>query len=647
MQQKYSVTVRAKGRNECQYVPLEDKGLEFSLVPDGGDRYSFSVKNTSDIPFEGIIRLEMVFPSVCPSFFMPAFLYNRNRGDVEPYRNSKGEYLPFPRLVRGSELKSASDSWMVRGDRLSHPVSMAVDDGVIYAISVQPTNEQSCLFNGFGCCLGEQESSVSITLGHENAPGLYLWSGSDLQLDAMGSILLQSQQSICVPVYLFCEPAADNRKVHDILRRVYRLFHQAPRQGSTVEQAVQDIAQAIYQDAYVDSIKTYSTRVFMKDGQVVQEPLAAISWTGGAEVAAPMLYSAARLKDELMRSQALEVIEHIVENSINSDSGLPFDAYDANGWYTQGWWDEHLAHSGHSSYLVGQALYYVLQAFDVERRFFKTEHSSWLHWVRGCLDRIEQTKNSCGEVPHIWSASNGSALEYDSFSGCWCVAAAAFYDSLTGERRYQQGCVKSLHHYYDSYVKRVECYGTPHDTRKAVDSEGVLSFIKAARYLHEQTGQEKYLQMLQDGLRYEFTFKFCWNPPIQVQPLKRLHWSSCGGSVTSTANPHIHPMSNNVSNEIAYCYEKTGDEYFRMRLQDTVCWALQTYSTRDGEYDYGKKGWMSERFCYSQALLVEQYEDGTPCSTWRCFLPWGASNILEGLCGKVWDSYKSIQQKEG
>jgi len=45
-------------------------------------------------------------------------------------------------------------------------------------------------------------------------------------------------------------------------------------------------------------------------------------------------------------------------------------------------------------------------------------------------------------------------------------------------------------------------------------------------------------------------------------------------------------------------------------------WGCQTYNYYDGEYDYGKKGWMSERYCYSQGLLTEKYEDGSPASTW-------------------------------
>ncbi len=73
-------------------------------------------------------------------------------------------------------------------------------------------------------------------------------------------------------------------------------------------------------------------------------------------------------------------------------------------------------------------------------------------------------------------------------------------------------------------------------------------------------------------------------------------------------------------------------------MKDTLYWGLQSYNTYDGEFGYGKKGWMSERFCHSDGLLIEKYEDGSPASMWFCFLPWGASNVLEGMCGDIWNS---------
>ena len=71
--------------------------------------------------------------------------------------------------------------------------------------------------------------------------------------------------------------------------------------------------------------------------------------------------------------------------------------------------------------------------------------------------------------------------------------------------------------------------------------------------------------------------------------------------------------------------------YIQSRLDDTVKWGCQTYNLFDGQYGYGKKGWMSERFCYSQGLVVEKYPDGRLASTWFALMPWASSSVLEGL----------------
>ena len=140
---------------------------------------------------------------------------------------------------------------------------------------------------------------------------------------------------------------------------------------------------------------------------------------------------------------------------------------------------------------------------------------------------------------------------------------------------------------------------------------------------------------LRDVLEYEFTFKFCYNSPIKVPPLSRVGWSSCGGSITSVCNPHIHPMSSSILDELLYYVQKTQDAYVESRLSDTLRWSCQLCNTYDKEYDYGKKGWMSERFCHCEGLLTETYPDGSPASTWFALMPWACGCILEGLSGEI------------
>lgn len=244
---------------------------------------------------------------------------------------------------------------------------------------------------------------------------------------------------------------------------------------------------------------------------------------------------------------------------------------------------------------------------------------------------MEKQRNSEGEYPYVFSEHTGAGLEYDSLGSAWCLAASALYCELTGGREWLPELIRSEEHYHTRYAARGECYGGPLDTDKAVDSESVLALIRAQTSLHRMTGEKRYLDHLRDALGYAFTFQFCYNSPLNVPPLSTVGWSSCGGSITSTANPHIHPMSVTVAAELRYYLSCRQDAYVAQRLEDMVRWSCQTYNHFDREFDYGKTGWMSERFCYSEGLLTERYPDGSPASTWFALMPWACGSVLEGL----------------
>ena len=95
---------------------------------------------------------------------------------------------------------------------------------------------------------------------------------------------------------------------------------------------------------------------------------------------------------------------------------------------------------------------------------------------------------------------------------------------------------------------------------------------------------------MRDALYNEYTFKFCYNSPIKVPPLGSVGWSSSGGSITFVVNPHIHPMSSSILDEMFYYLSRKEDAYIRGRLEDTAAWSCQCHNTFDGDFGYGKKG---------------------------------------------------------
>ena len=632
-----------------------EAALETSFDRTGGTgaakdpyRMLVSVTNRGEETFTGVIRLTLPACAGEKRFFLPGFMYGTNRGEAPLTVDSK-----CPRM-RYENAFPASPFWMTRSDRLSHPAAFAFAGGRMTGLCASPylETEDGAIrehtpgarrafyrYNGFGCSL--DAGGVWFTLGWEHAPAFFLESHRYFPrapLEEKNCVSLKSGETVHFTLWVFDFACDDERGLNDALEQVYSLFHEAPRVKGSPKRTVEEIAGAVARDAWLEEKHCYSGFVFDRGDHFEYNALPSFSWTNGLAASVPMLLSALRLENEPMRVQALKAIEHTVSTCLNPRNGLPFTCEENGVWSNRGWWYDKQPVPGHAAYLVGQGVYLLLKAYEAEKKLHGILHGDWLRFCRGVLEVTEKSRNGESEYPYIFSDRSGAGLDYDSFSGAWCLAAAAYFSFLTGEREWLPGLIESEKHYHSAYIAREECYGGPLDIDKNVDSEGVLAYLRAVRYLHGITGDNALLCHMRDALCYEYSFKFCYNSPVKVPPLSETGWSSCGGSITSVANPHIHPMSSSVCDEMLYYLSQKEDAYIRSRLRDTVLWSCQNHNTFDGEFGYGRTGWMSERFCHSEGLVKPTFPDGPAVSTWQALMPWACGSILEGLTGEVWDT---------
>lgn len=621
-----------------RYVRLDECGLAVEVDWHGGNgspadpwRCTVTVRNDGSVAFEGVVRIDIpIRADGEPRFFLPGFMYGRNRGEA-PLRTA----TKFPRLRERSELP-ASSWWMIRGDRLSNPCALAVTRSRVVGVVSSPylvdrgdgmlVGHEACdelpfvQYAGFSCMLPtpgivpcDDHASVGVTIGYENAPWLFV-SSTDIRErpdSAEGPITLAPGGAAIMRLDVVDAPARDERAIIPVLETVYRRFHEPPRQVGAPARAIRDIAVAVDRDAWLEDEHMYAGFVFdhhspgdeiIEGKPYMYRRLGSSSWTNGMASAVPMLASAWRLGDDAMRRHALDGIEHIIQHCINPTNGLPYTAVEHERWSNRGWWFDGLSNPGHSGYLVGQTMYSALRAWQIERRFGGIDHSDWLKIIGNVIPRLAAGRNAVGEYPFVFDEMDGSGAEYESFGGVWCLAASAYWALLTGDHSDLDGMLLSERHYHNRYVAHMECYGAPLDTSKAVDSEGILGYIKAVGCLYAITGDAMYLDRMREAFAYECSFRFCWNSPVGVPPLNEVGWSSCGGSVTSTSNAHIHPMSSVAIEDMVYYLRYRNDTYIASRLCDAVGWSCQTYNLKDGEYGYGRVGWMSERFCHCQGF---------------------------------------------
>ncbi len=600
--------------------------------------YKITVANNTDSAWKGIFLAEYSFSASNPQFYMPAFMYGTNRGDV-PTDGAK----PCPKLSDDTS-HYRSPIWRFRADHLSHPVVMVHDGDRLYAVCGAPYIYKGSDYFHAGYSFERVDSgknynvTLGYSLGYENYPWLFVDSSHIVRDECTDKncVAIEANDEISFELYIYNFESNNITDVNRLIEQVYYKYHDAYEtyKALDIKRTVNDISSAISDYAWLEDTDSYSLFVF--ENEEKYRRLGSFAWTCGLSVAVPVLMSAVRCRNVKAKEQALKCIDNIIKTCINPNSGLPYDAYSDDGkWSVRGWWYNGIKTGGHSGYIVGQGLYYILKAYEFMANEENTVYDAYINFVKPVLDRLIVTVNSDNEFPYILSEETGAGLEYDSFGGSWIMAAISYYMYLTGDKSYLEQIKKSEQYYYNKYVGKVICYGGPLDISKGVDSEGILAYIRAVRYIHAITGDDVYLKHLKDAIEYEFTFKFCYNTNITVSPLSNTGWKSCGGSVTSVVNPHIHPMSSTIVDEMIY-YTKhvPQDSYISERINDVLCWGCQTYNHYDREYDYGKKGWMSERFCYSEGLLTEKYPDGSIASTWFALMPWAGASIIEGMTGE-------------
>ena len=649
-----SCEVRPERQKDTAYLPAKEAGIRFTAEPavDGGfvRKYRVSLRNESKTDFCGVIHVKAVTERDEAKFFLPGYIYNRNTAD-KPSAGRKA----FPRVKAGGNRMPESEFWMTRSDRLAEPVSAVWQRGRVLAVAASPywTGSQTAKepadlksgaekpfyqYGGFTCSMNDGgKVSVGYTLGYENAPWLFIHSMDArprAEISGENAFFLAAGEEVSFTLLVYDYAGEREPDVMRAVEDVYFRFHQSPREiGMTPEKAVRLLSAAIRDEAWLENEKMYTGFVYDHPGGNTENKIGSLSWTNGLAVAVPMLLAANRLNDAEARRQALTFLNEVVTKSRNPGSGLMYDAVTDGVWSVRGWWYDGMHSGGHSGYINGQAMYYILKAYVSEKKR-GADHEDWLEFLRPMIAQLNRIRNTDGEYPFAVSEDTGAGIEYDSMGSAWCLAATAMYALVTGDGSYDEALRESEAHYYRAFVEKLECYGGPLDTDKAVDSEGILAYIRAARLLHERFGEAIYLRHLRDGIAYETTFKLGWNTPNRVRPFSEIGWSSCGGSITSTANPHIHPMSSTVIPEMRYLIEHAPDAYIESRLNDTVGWSLQTFNTKEKEYGYGRIGWMSERFCFCQGLMLEHYPDGEPAGTWFALMPWASGSIIEGLCGE-------------
>lgn len=580
------------------------------------------------------IKLEAVLSGSNPWHLVPCCTY----GDNNIEQAQPGQYPNLTELH--PEERYSSIFWEFRADRAATPVSMLFTDAEAAAISIDPYStdvDGSTIRNGV---YSELPNKFGVTLAYANLPYTFVekaqpWT-PEIQSPLPCTYDAATASKVTGRIYSFPQGGRETAKI--VVENEYRFRRECPVFEKTYEEAAKAIVDAFIEVNWSDEYKHYTNMQTALPDPGVLKPwrgLYEIAWTGGAVLSYPFLVAEKTLglpEDHFAgRKNGVQLFDEIAA-SYNPASGLFFDlVQEVNGSRVNGWWDGlRITHDRHSAYTNGQALYYLFEAMNYLRENGRDVPPRWdaaARSVGATFLKLQRADGCCG---YAYSTQKAAVADWDGFAGCWVAAAFAAAYAYTGEEKFKMAARKGIEFYYQD-VRRLNCCGAPMDTWKSPDEEGNFAFIKATRILHEASGDADLLLMLEDGAHYEYLWRYGFRAQPELLPLRGSQWNSCGGSVTSVSNPHLHPMGLMVTQDLYYLAEQTGNDYHRMRAEDGVAFAMNCMELYPDVAGYGRYGVITERFCASDGLTVCHYNNGRPSSMWASFNGWAAANILEAL----------------
>ncbi len=610
----------------------EGDGVHLTLepLPTAHDHETGHQRLHLSVSVDQPVRLEILFaPEVTTGnafHLVPGFLFGSNNLAV----SGPGH---FPNLTdMDSPSVSCSRAWRMRTDRAAAPVSMAfLHGGGHVALAAPPylACQGQLIRTGL---IAELPGAVGVALGYRNAPRTFV--NKDLFTDPTEEAL-PAGAHIDFTLDLFLGADTTRNTAFKIVRELYALYHQPPFSTLSKEPCIQAIGDMVLEDSWDACTQTFrAMQVKGLPGEPVYRKIGgrAIAWVGGVNVGFPLLQAGFQLQNPGWRATARLGLNKIAANT-NPANGLFFDAFDENGRPTVNcWWSSVLNRDRHSAYTNAEAAYYLLQAALLTRARTGSTETDWTTPALAALETMLRLQRQDGHYGFAYERDRAAVADWEGFAGCWWAPAMCAAHEWTGDSRFLRSAQRAMD-LYAEWVATLDVWGTPMDAWKGNDEEGVLAFIRGARMLHQATGEDRYLDMLRLGAEYEFLWRYLFNAKPQAEPLMSAGWHSCGGSITSVSNPHIHPMGLLIAPDLEYLANQTGDRHVADRLQDSLVWARNCLELFPGKTGYGRFGWTGERYCPSDGLLIAKYADGSPASTELGLNLWAASAMLEGLTG--------------
>lgn len=499
---------------------------------DGRQRVTVVIKAVEDVYFNYGEQVKTGYRHADSRFYMPGFWYRRN--------------LRSPKEAPSFH---TSDSWLVREDRLSTPLTAAfnpADGKSMSVIRIDKFDKEALSTHKEGEVILSGETSIGYT-GFLNVDGMTVLAYGFPYKEAPKTYirkltlapaveafqLLRKGDSVSLTWELSERDAADfSECVQRTWEYSYDTNRPKPVKTPYTVDRMKEVMSNFFVESYVGNTPThYYSGVELETATCAGTDVAEIGFVG---------------RTLLNAFNALEYGTLKNRPELTKDANSIFDTYLQNGFSPAGFFNEVVHYnrgfkeSNHSIRRQSEGVYAMLNYLDYEKRH-KRSHPEWEKRIKGMLDNFLKLQNDDGSFPRKFkddfSIVDGSGVSTPSATLPLVMASKYFKD-----KRYLAAAKRTVQYLEKELISKADYFSSTLDAN-CEDKEASLYAATAAYYLALVTkGEERahYAGLAKKAAYFALSWYYTWDVPFaQGQMLGDIGLKTRGWGNVSVENNHI------------------------------------------------------------------------------------------------------------
>lgn len=465
-------------------------------------------------------------------FYMPGFWYRRN--------------LRSPKEAPSFH---TSDSWIVREDRLSTPLTAIYDEKSGKSFSVVRIDEfdsDALTTHKEGEVILSGKTSIGYT-GFENKDGISALSFGYPYREAPKTYIRKLTLAPSVEAYQFLKKGesitltweVSERNVNDFSECVkqiweysYDLYKPEPVNTPYSDEKMKEVLSNFFVESYVDDTPTkYYSGVELRTATCENLDVAEVGFVG---------------RTLLNAFNALEYGESQNRKDLVGNANSIFDSYLQNGFSSRGFFNEvvhykrDFVEKNHSIRRQSEGVYAVLYYLNYEKQHGR-KHPEWEQRLKTMLDAFLKLQNPDGSFPRKFK-DDFSLVDKSGGSTPSATLPLVMGYKYFKDKRYLEAAKRSVGYLEKELISKADYFSSTLDAN-CEDKEASLYASTAAYYLALATkGQERahYAELAKKAAYFALSWYYTWDVPFaKGQMLGDIGLKTRGWGNVSVENNHI------------------------------------------------------------------------------------------------------------